>query len=272
MKVRTASYSFTILSFAISYFSYLKPGPACLPNSSKSSFSTDYFTMAAETVRKSWQVNVHSSSPSITSHILTLPLNRLNTRKLSRVHLVSTKGRRKIDKNWRAKKPVLCVGLVISFRFYYWYFDALESFGNINCNLVMGQLILIYNKIFLFFFAIFTFFFIVLGQKGTGWLGKGPVSLLISTYTGIEHALARLSPHMHHLQIDAWSIHSQSTWQYNHIVLRRPAQRLTDSLIHFVYGPKLQKMKNPKALEGFQKRADDRILDSHAESCMVQSR
>lgn len=164
--------------------------------------------------------------------------------------------------NWHKIEEPLCFGVVISFRFYYWYFDALKNFCKISCRLVMGHDY--YSSItrFSFFFVlVFAFLFMVFGHKK-----NGPVSLPVSAYIWIQDAFSGLSPHVHHLQIDAWSIHSQSKWQYNHIVLKRPAQRLTDSLIHFVIGPRLQEMKRPKALEGFQKRADDRILGSRAKS------
>lgn len=123
----------TILSFAISSFSYLKPGLARLANSSEGVFFNRlFYCRCGDCGEELTSERALQLSFNYASH----PLERLNMRELSRVHLVvSTKDSWEIGKNWGAPLFRGCN----SFRFYYWYSDALKSFYNISCRTVMGR-------------------------------------------------------------------------------------------------------------------------------------
>lgn len=146
IKARTAARLFTLLSLAVSCFSSLKPRLARLANSSKGRFcfrcsKSGCFTLG---LRRQWgRADKRTCAPAL------LQLRLTFFRRLVKVwawgscpesiyHLA--KAAVKLAKiEAQKKKSVLCVGVVIFFRFYYWYFNTLESFGNINCHLVMGH-------------------------------------------------------------------------------------------------------------------------------------
>lgn len=145
MKARTAARLFTLLFLAISCFSSLKPRLARLANSSKGRFcfrcsKNGCFILGLRRLRG--RADKRTCAPALLQLRLTFFCRLVKVWAWgscpeSIYHLA--KAAVKLTKIEAQKMPVLCVGVVISFRFYYWYFNTLESFGNINCHLVMGH-------------------------------------------------------------------------------------------------------------------------------------